>query len=163
MQRYTFKDEGAKLIQRDPRARLSTEKKDARLSPDTALVPMFELLQVPSNDLSRLTLAFISKVSWTIDISHQLVGNFGMYLLEIPKRLGMNNALDAAADLLVTTHIRYCAGYRSLDTETLVKNSRALKALGENLDNPVYAHSSETLCAVMVLSICQVGVQLVLT
>lgn len=151
-----FKDEGSKLMQRYVGAHVSKCKQDAKPIPAPPCAQMAELLQVPSNELSSLTLAFISNISWSIDISHHLVGTFGAFLMEIPKRLGMNEALDAAADLLMTSYMRYCAGNRSADSEILVKNSRALRALGENLDNPVYAHSSETLCATMVMSICQV-------
>ena len=91
-----------------------------------------------------------------IDISYQLSGNFGGFLLEVPRRLGVNEALDAAAEVLVYGHTRYCMGYRSPNTEMLVKHSRALNALRVCLDDPAQARTSETLCATMILSICEV-------
>ena len=117
---------------------------------------MTGLLPAPSNDMTRLTGAFVSKISPSVDISHQLVGNFGGFLLEIPKRLGTNAALDAAADVLASAFARYCAGYRNADANILVKHSRSLSALRECLNNPIEARSSETLASVMMLSIYEV-------
>lgn len=115
------------------------------------------MARAPSNQLARLTQAFVSQISLTIDISHQLTGNFGGFLLEVPRRLGTNEALDAAADTLITAHARYCIGQLSPNTEILVKHSRALNALRMCLNDPAKARSSETLCSVMLLSICEVG------
>ena len=118
----------------------------------TAVIP-----RSPSNQLTNLTQSFISVLAPSLDISVQLVGNFGGFLFYVPSRLGANPSLDAAADLLVTAHRRYCcAGHPDPNPQLIVKHSRALSALSMCLNDPVQASSSETLCAVMLLLICQV-------
>lgn len=87
--------------------------------------------------------------------------NFGGYLAEIPKRLGINPALDAAAASLVAAHEDYCLGLEVPRRRTMGMYSRALGAVRTALGNEVQARSSEVLAAVMVLSICQVCVYLI--
>lgn len=74
----------------------------------------------------------------------------------VPCRLGINGALDAAVDALVTTHMGFSCS-REISVESLVKYSRALGALRKCLDDPILAVASETLCAVSLLLIIQVG------
>lgn len=131
---------------------------DARSRPQHTLASAVRVVRMPSNDLGRLTQAFVSKVSLSVDISCQLAGNLGGFLCEIPKRFGVNEALDAAVEVLVVTYSRFCAGSYRLDTEVLAKHSRILNVLRESLNDPVKAHSSETLCFVMLSSICEVRV-----
>ncbi|KAL6718323.1 hypothetical protein ACLMJK_004412 [Lecanora helva] len=108
-----------------------------------------------SNELSRLTLAYVDRIDPTTDISMQLVGNFGGFLMCVPARLGRNESLDAAADLLVSTYSRFRTGHLTPTTEILTKHSRALNALGRCLDDPVKASASETLASVWLLMISQ--------
>lgn len=117
-----------------------------------AEAPFYDL----SNKLTSLIAAFIGKVSPLIDIRYQLLGNFGGFLEDIPCRLGTSEALDAASDVLVTAHSRFCMGHLEPNSEVLRKYSRALKSLRHSLNDPVQAQSSETLGAVMLLMICQV-------
>ena len=109
-----------------------------------------------TNDLTRLTAAFVEGIDPTTDISMQLTWNFGGFLADVPCRLGTNVALDAASDSLVTAYRRFCAGHVSPGPEVLMKHSRALNALRRSLDDPILAYSSETLCSVMILVINQV-------
>ena len=110
----------------------------------------------PSNTTTILTSSFIDKINVFVDIRYQLLGNFGGYLAEIPCRLGTNAALDAASDTLVAAHARFCSGNRDPDRALLAKHSQALSILRHSLDSSVNAHSSETLCAIMLLMIVQV-------
>ena len=106
----------------------------------------------------RLASAFIGRIDPTIEIRYQLLWNFGGYLGDIPRRLGTNQALDAASDALVTAHTNFCSnGYFIPQSDVITKYSEALNALRDTLDDPDKAHSSETLCAIMVLMIVQVG------
>lgn len=73
---------------------------------------------------------------------------------EIPRRLGHNAALDFAVDALTNAYVGFCT-HQKVSIETLAKYSKALKTLVVYLDNPAQASSSETLCAVMVLLLCQ--------
>ncbi|KAI9749547.1 MAG: hypothetical protein M4579_006832 [Chaenotheca gracillima] len=116
-----------------------------------------QLSRNPSNSMTKLASAFVHKVDPTTDIRYQLVWNFGDYLTEVPRRLGANPALDAASEVLVVAHTDYCSrGHRLPSTELLAKYSHALSLLRDVLDDPFMAHSSETLCAIMILMIVQV-------
>ena len=109
-----------------------------------------------SNPITRLTGAFIERIDPFVDIRFQLLWNFGDYLADIPCRLGISGALDAAADALVTAHTRFCVGHLDPNSTLLAKHSRALNILRQDLSDPVKARSSETLCSIMLLMIYQV-------
>lgn len=81
---------------------------------------------------------------------------YGGYLTLIPRRLGLNEALDTAVDAMVTTHASF-SSCKEVTIKSLTKYSRALGALRRCLDDPVTASSSETLCAVSVLLLVQVS------
>ncbi|KAI9706393.1 MAG: hypothetical protein M1836_003398 [Candelina mexicana] len=99
----------------------------------------------------------VYKVDPTIDIRYQLVWNFGGYLVNVPRHLGINPALDTASDALVSAHTSYCSsGPAHPGHELWAKYSHALNALREALNDPSTAQSSETLCAIMLLMIVQV-------
>ncbi|KAL8677712.1 MAG: hypothetical protein Q9186_005896 [Xanthomendoza sp. 1 TL-2023] len=109
-----------------------------------------------SNGPSPLISAFVGRISQGIDIRFQLPWNFGDYLNELPRRLGVSEALDAAADALATAHASFCAGNLTPTSDVLVKHAHSLAALRRDLTDVVKARSSETLAAIMVLSITQV-------
>ena len=72
----------------------------------------------------------------------------------MPRRLGANEALDRAVDAVTTAHASFCAGHVA-SVEALSKYSQALRTLRVYLDDRLHAQSSNTLCAVMVLLVCQ--------
>lgn len=109
-----------------------------------------------SNPLFRLTGAFIEKIDPQMDMKYQLLWNYGDYLADVPCRLGKSAALDAAADALVMAHARFCTGHLDPDAALLRRHSRALRALREDLHDPIKAHSTETLCSIMLHMIYQV-------
>ncbi|KAK0251653.1 hypothetical protein LTS09_013343 [Friedmanniomyces endolithicus] len=73
---------------------------------------------------------------------------------EIPRRLGVNKALDAAVATVVEAHSSFCSR-RPATTHGLLLYSQALSSLRASLDDVGTACSNETLCAVMVLMACQ--------
>ena len=109
-----------------------------------------------SNRLTRLLALFVSNIDSSADISIQLPWNFGGFLAEIPRRLGTNEALDAASEALMTSYTHFIAGDAENNPDILTKHSMALSALRRTLDDPVKALSSETLCSTMVLQIVHV-------
>ena len=109
-----------------------------------------------SNALSRLTLSYTDKIDPSIDISMQLVGNFGGFLTLIPPRLGRNESLDAAADVLISAYAHFRTGSLHPSSEVLIKHSRACSALGRCLNDPARASDSETLACVYLILICEV-------
>lgn len=150
---YKFQDEGKKFLsnkKRAPKGEIESAPGQIPLTP--------HLHHTPVNFVTRLSSAFIGRVSPTIDIKYQLLWNFGPYLAEVPRRLGFNPALDAASDALVAAHTNLCSHGRFVPQYGLMlKYSRALSALRGALDDPGTAQTSETLCAIMILMIVQVG------
>ena len=110
--------------------------------------------------MTVLTNALIGKLNASDDLAYHLGWTYGDFLEDIPRRIGTNEALDAAVASLVTAH-SYFGSRRSMnnitlpDAKTLQKYSHALTALRIYLDNPARARETETLCAVMLLLICQ--------
>jgi len=91
------------------------------------------------------------------DLRYNLTWAFGGYLLEVPKRLGVNPALDAAASALVASHRRFNSGFKVASVDELTKYQFALSQLRSSLNDPDIASDANTLCAVMLLMICQVS------
>ncbi|KAI6861415.1 hypothetical protein KC343_g4352 [Hortaea werneckii] len=98
--------------------------------------------------------AYLSTIKPSVNFRQNLAWNYGAFLEDIPQRLGKNKALDTAVTALVSAHSNVCCK-RKATLQTLVKYSLALDALKSSLNSPYEASSSETLCAIMVLLICQ--------
>lgn len=110
----------------------------------------------PSNEINRLTSSYLKTIKRTTDMRYNLVWSLGGYLVDIPARLGRNEALDASVKALVAGHSYYCSREKPVD-EALTSYSHALRALRNCLDDPAIARTSETLCAAMLMNICQVS------
>ncbi|KAJ5650673.1 transcriptional regulator family: Fungal Specific TF [Penicillium longicatenatum] len=120
-----------------------------RLPPDSPTATL-------TNDLSSLANRFIKTINPSTDLRYNLWWTFGAYLEDIPRRLGTNEALDRSIEALTTAHAGFCSVHRQGATvEALASYAQALKTLRIYLDDRVHARSSNTLCAVMVLLICQ--------
>lgn len=109
-----------------------------------------------SNDITLLANAFINMIKPTTDFKYNLAWSYGDYLEEVPRRLGSNEALDASVDAVISAHASFCT-HRMGSIDTLIKYSRALKELRICLDHPVKSRTSDTLCAVTLLLVCQVS------
>lgn len=110
----------------------------------------------PSSALTLTTDEFIGTMTISTGVRFNLVYWYGGFLKDIPARLGSNEALDSSVKALTAAHSSYCLQHRATP-DALVKYSAALRTLRFYLDDPVKACSSETLCAVMLLLICQVS------
>jgi hypothetical protein len=78
-----------------------------------------------------------------------------MFFEDVPRRLGSNEALDRSVDAVTSAHASFCA-HRAVSVEALTKYSLALRTLRVYLDDPAQACASSTLCAVMILLVCQI-------
>jgi hypothetical protein len=131
----------------------SRGKSSSSSSPEAASK---ELVLMPSSRTTLLTQALVGKLKAADDLRYHLSWTYGGFIEDIPKRLGVNEALDASVDALISTHSSlgsYARGFTS--SESLAKYSHALNALILYLDDPNKARTVETLCAVMILLICQ--------
>lgn len=109
---------------------------------------------LPSSDVSSLAGNFIATIKRSTDLRYNLWWSFGLWLEDVPRRLGTNEALDRAVDALTTAHSNFSCG-RPPSVEALSKNSSALRTLSVYLDDRDHAQSSSTLSAVMILLMCQ--------
>ncbi|OJJ50390.1 hypothetical protein ASPZODRAFT_57642 [Penicilliopsis zonata CBS 506.65] len=109
----------------------------------------------PANERTSLVKAFIYAVSPSSDLRYSLFWTYGDFLVDIPPRLGESPALDASADALISAHVSFSSCRGTTSVHALTKYSRALQALRSALDDPIQAVSSNTLCAVMLLLLCQ--------
>lgn len=104
-----------------------------------------------------LVASMVQTMNPIMDLKFNLAWAFGPFLELVPQRLGRSAALDTAAKAIVAAHASYCASRHRVSPNTLVDYSRALKQLRLALNEVVTAQSLETLCAVKLLLICQVG------
>lgn len=161
MQRYKFKQEnvfhGSQQSQQSQSKSLETRKKPAvgQFPKFETLVFIEEIPRVPVNGITVLRNSFIETMKPTTDLRYNLAWSFGGFLVDIPRRLGVNEALDSAVQALVNSHQDFCAGL-GVTSRALAGYSRALRMLRSYLNDPVKARTSETLCSVMVLLMCQV-------
>ena len=108
----------------------------------------------PNHHLTSLTNSFVGAIKRSTDLRYNLWWSFGLFLEEVPRRLGNNEALDRAVDAVTTIHADFCTR-RSISVGALSKYSHALRTLSVYLDDPIQAIASNTLCAVMILLVCQ--------
>ncbi|KAL8842043.1 MAG: hypothetical protein Q9176_002981 [Flavoplaca citrina] len=148
-QRYKFKNETVVLT-------VAKRVTSTSYSSDQPRSPVPGSSSIISNPSSRLLTAFIHTISQQVDIRFQLPWNFGDYFNLIPRHLGVSRSLDTAVDALITAHTSFCAGNLQPGPEVLAKHSLALSVLRHNLTDVVKARTSETLAAIMVISVTQV-------
>ena len=149
-QRYQFKEQ---------RGSRNIVNKDLVAPALTSLVgenAATEVSRMPNSEKTLLAGAFIETIKWSTSLKYNLAWTYGLFLEDVPRRLGINKALDASVAALLSAHSSLCS-HRRVGIEGLTKYSHALMILREYLDDPVTACASETLCAVMLLLICQVS------
>jgi hypothetical protein len=91
-------------------------------------------------------------------ISLHLVLNFGGFLKDVPRHLGRNEALDNASDALIAgyNHFRRTR-HIATDPMCLYKYTEALRSLRMSLSDTETACETETMCAIQMLMIVEVG------
>ena len=90
------------------------------------------------------------------DTNVQLPWNFGPFLEDIPRHLGVNDSLDTAADALIAAYNQFRTTGRAANELGLKKYSKALLTLRDCLAEPQKACTTETLCAIMILMVFEV-------
>ncbi|KAF2798173.1 hypothetical protein K505DRAFT_297123 [Melanomma pulvis-pyrius CBS 109.77] len=108
----------------------------------------------PTSSLTILANGFINAIKWSTDMRFNLAWSYGIFLQEIPSRLGTNEALDSAVEAVTDAHSTACCLQKPTPSN-LVYYSKALRNLKACLDDPMKATSANTLAAVMILLICQ--------
>jgi hypothetical protein len=107
----------------------------------------------PSNKASVITSNFISMLE--VKDTRFDLSIYGNFVDQIPRRLGTNKALDAAA-VALTTAMPYIYTHK-YSVKMYSNFARALKSTRVSLSDPVEAQTPETLCAIYLLMVCQVN------
>lgn len=135
----------------------SSSTKSSISPPDTSLSR--QISRSPSNSQTVLTSTLIDKAHLTInsDLRYNLTWAYGTFIQQVPRRLGSNAALDAAATSLALSHVRYSLGRRDVTPAEITAYGHALSVLRGCLDDKMVARESNTLCAIMLLLVVQVS------
>jgi hypothetical protein len=96
---------------------------------------------------------FIAALQIT-DIRYDL-GSYGTFFNDIPSRLGTSDALDAAVNAFTVTFSSIYSYRRPV--EVMSSYGRALEALRMSLYDPIESRSANTICAVYLVTLCQVS------
>lgn len=99
--------------------------------------------------------AFLQTIIPSTSCKYNLAAVYGTFLADLPKHLGINEALDAATQALVSAHQDFCL-HRPVTVFSLERYSTAVVKLRVCLDRPGTAQSTETVCAVALLLMYQV-------
>jgi hypothetical protein len=105
----------------------------------------------PSNELTMTMNMFVAALEIP-DLRYSLSA-IGDFLVHIPRRLGRSEALDSAVGALACA---FPCHYSDQPTsKALVPYIRAIGALRRAMDDEKTAFTSETLCAIYLMMICQ--------
>jgi hypothetical protein len=80
----------------------------------------------------------------------------GSFLPLIPCRLGRNRALDAVIASLCSVYVDHLTGKTPGSSATLQKYVASLNALQQCIKDPVLRSQSETICASIIVQMCEV-------
>lgn len=127
------------------------------ISPEDSTALGVELVSMPKGPVDHLLGQLMCITSSTTNLRYNFVYAYGDFLLKIPQHLGINEALDASTNAVISAYTGFCRGEKAVSSRTLLLYSRALAALRHCLDDAEMACSAETLSAVMILMICQVS------
>ncbi|KAK7915115.1 hypothetical protein PG985_012818 [Apiospora marii] len=108
---------------------------------------------VPQTDVQTLIGAFVSALAPTT-VRVNLVQTYGPFLAMVPPRLGTNAALDNSARAVVRAHQDACLG-RPAAEQSLASYALAIRTLSRCLDDLDTAPSTETVCAIIMVMMCQ--------
>ncbi|CAG8894969.1 unnamed protein product [Penicillium egyptiacum] len=151
-QRYMFKNQSVKVMQTQTGAEGQSGLQRSVFSPGKRVVFIGGPTRVPSTEASRMAAAFVAAFQVT-DIRYA-IAYYGPFLRDIPRRLGNSTVLDSAVRALSTAYPFLHTG--SYPPNALVLYGQSLRALRECLNNPVEARTPNTLCAVYLITICQI-------
>ncbi|KAK8123050.1 hypothetical protein PG984_011720 [Apiospora sp. TS-2023a] len=109
---------------------------------------------LPQTELQMLIGAFVYTIAPTTTRAN-LVQTYGPFLEMVPSRLGTNAALDNSTRAVVCAHQNVCRG-RPATEEALAHYSLAIRTLSLCLNSFDSVRSTETVCAVIMLIMCEV-------
>lgn len=114
--------------------------------------------QIPSNNLTSLSALLVDKLR-TKHLDFDMQWTYGSFLDDVPKRLEHSEALAAATNALMSAHPRTADPSFSISQQQMQSYVAALQATRLALLRPSEAHSTNTMCAIYFLWVCQVNIQ----
>ncbi|OAG43051.1 hypothetical protein AYO21_02670 [Fonsecaea monophora] len=115
--------------------------------------PTFDFSVPPSSESSILAQSLVAHLALK-DLRYSITQLWGPFLADLPRRMGCNEALDAATATVLGLHDAETRFVRDSATlrPVLRQYVRAINAVRSILDDPVRAQEVETLCAVFLLA-----------
>jgi hypothetical protein len=111
------------------------------------------ILQAPTNENTTLIKSFVSLLE--VSDSRYAVRCYGIFMVDLPARLGNNPALDAATSAMVAL---FPSNFNHYNTPAAAQEyGTALSAMRNTLNHPNVAKTADTLCAMYLLMVCQVS------
>lgn len=109
--------------------------------------------QLPGDATKLTRLSLVHKLTSDDDLRFDLTWLHGAFLIDLPRRLGYSKALDAATEALM--HAMTYSYVRRQSSTMIRSYANALEAVRADLHNPCEASSSNTMCAIYLLWLCQ--------
>jgi len=148
-QRYMFKNQ---LIKAQTQKALTLQQSSVTHQ-GKSLNSMGDPVQLLSTTTGKLAAAFVGALQDT-DIRYA-VSYYGSFLRDVPQRLGSSIVLDSAVKAVSTAYPVLRTG--SVPPNALLHYGQSLRALRDCLNNPSEARAAHTLCAVYLITVCQVS------
>lgn len=117
--------------------------------------PRQAMYSLSPNSNDSLVALMINKLA-TKDLRYDIEWAYGSFMSDVPKRLGHSTALDAATKALTLALPPSPQARRHASVDVLHSYTVALKATRLALADRVQARSTNTMCAVYFLLLCQV-------
>ena len=150
-QRYMFKEERRSW---SPSSDQQPDHKQKISLGTQSQIKLPTLFRSPSSQTTLLTQSLVQHLEASHDLRYHLSWVYGGFIEDIPRRMGSNEALDAAVMALMSAHSSL-ALHRGTPpvtcSDSLSKYSHALKTLRIYLDDPIKAREAETLEAFRIL------------
>lgn len=114
---------------------------------------------IVSNEIETLAAALVAVVQPSTNVRWNVAWTYGDFLLDVPKRLGTNKALDAAVKSLLSAYTDMCVDKTRVSSKTLTLYGKAVSSLRSCLDDAETASTTETLSAVYMIIVQQASAQ----
>ncbi|KAI9688033.1 MAG: hypothetical protein M1820_010311 [Bogoriella megaspora] len=112
------------------------------------------ITRIPPTAHVDLVNSFVDIIKPSTNARFNLSWVFGPYLNLVPQRLGRDKALDSSVKALTKAHNTFCTD-QTPTKEGLTAYSEALAAIRDTMHDPNKASTSETMCAILLVMICQ--------
>ena len=115
-----------------------------------------ETYSFPLSSSTKLASCFCQLLDFSLSTSLNLAA-FGKFMTEVPMHIGLSKVLDRSVESLYMAHGALTSNRRELTVRSQMLYGQALQTLQRFLNSKEAARASETLCATIILAICEVS------